>query len=381
MNLSPENLKATNRKGRLYPGYLLNETGLAETLIAVYRENLNNRRGDLLQVVYDCEDIGYDYRLVRGLSEVLDSRCIFQTTASVPPLVAREALFKEAARHLVVDEKSRNTVLKKVAQSLNVTAEELDESFYGDLEEESTLMDFNEPTPAALHRFYNYELTIGLLSHASNIEARHIGADDYLVTLAKSIGGVKPTTTRGYSRVTLDLKQTRRLGQRGDRLDKFIARLLTNKEWTINAAVVYPTRLKRKNQLTLTQKDHGGILEKDPYTKEYVFDIAGAIKKKPLRYGDIVILEEVARKQGKTEGMILKEIREEGAKYHDLGGVLVTTEKKQTLSESLQGIETLGAARRALREHGVRNFMPVLEALGYIVEWSKPRSESRVYRL
>ena len=53
MNLSAENLRATNRKGRLYPRYLLDETGLAETLIAVYRENINNKRGDLLQVIQE----------------------------------------------------------------------------------------------------------------------------------------------------------------------------------------------------------------------------------------------------------------------------------------------------------------------------------------
>jgi hypothetical protein len=48
--------------------------------------------------------------------------------------------------------------------------------------------------------------------------------------------------------------------------------------------------------------------------------------------------------------------------------------------EALGGAGTLGAARSVLREYGVTSFMPVLEALGFEVEWRSPRDQSRVYK-
>jgi hypothetical protein len=59
----------------------------------------------------------------------------------------------------------------------------------------------------------------------------------------------------------------------------------------------------------------------------------------------------------------------------------VTTDKLEELREALKQVETLVEARSILRSHGVGRFMPVLEALGYSVEWRKPRDDSKVYRL
>jgi hypothetical protein len=78
---------------------------------------------------------------------------------------------------------------------------------------------------------------------------------------------------------------------------------------------------------------------------------------------------------------MLKEIREEGHEYRELGGVLVTPHKLEEISRALSDVKTLGDAKAVLRGIGVRAIMPVLEALGYQVEPRRPRDMSRVYRL
>ena len=65
----------------------------------------------------------------------------------------------------------------------------------------------------------------------------------------------------------------------------------------------------------------------------------------------------------------------------DLGGVLVSTEKHTEIQAHLKTIGTIGEAQTYLRGLGVDDFMAVLESFGYQVEWSKPRGNSKIYRL
>ena len=94
-----------------------------------------------------------------------------------------------------------------------------------------------------------------------------------------------------------------------------------------------------------------------------------------------MVLDDVASRKGVITAQIKKEIREEGTKYRDLGGVLVTPEKHREIKENLVKLETVGEAQRFFKELGVGDFLAVLEAYGYQVEWVKPRGNSKIYRL
>ncbi len=104
-------------------------------------------------------------------------------------------------------------------------------------------------------------------------------------------------------------------------------------------------------------------------------------KKKKLRYGEIVVLDEVAEREGVTNGKILRQIKEEGAEYRKLGGVLVVPSKYEEIKAELEALETLGEAQGYMKSLGVRDFLQVLESFGYQIEWAKPRKSSKLYRL
>lgn len=380
MMLPSEHLRVRRRGEVLRPIFLGDETSLAKTLIAVYIDHVGRRRGELLEAVSDCEELGYDYRLVRGLSSVLDARTLFAVDSAVPPLTARSEVFKEAGARVVTTEAERLEVLEIVAGRLGVEAAQLGSSLYADLDEEQRVAEFKEPTPEELNRRYNYAQTVALLAYSRRITVATERRDERVESLAGALGDVEASGGAGVYTVSVTMKPTNRISMRGSRVDEIMGRLLKAGRWTLEAVIHYPSTNKRQGVFTLSSDTHGGLLERDPAEEETVIEIESRKPRKPP-HGDLIVLEELAARRGVTEDRLLKEICDSGFMYTDLGGVLVTPEKLEELKAALRGAETLGEARSVLRGHGVRNFMPVMEALGYSVEWRKTRDMSRVYRL
>jgi len=376
--LPVDHIRVYRRGETLRPLYLEDSTSLAKTLIAVYGDHVGRRRGELAEALSDCEELGYDYRLVRGLASVLDSRAVYRVEAAVLPLKARSEVFKAAAARVVTGEGERLEVLQEVAGRLGVTAEELDVSLYADLDDEQTLTEFRAPTPEELNRYYNYAHTVALLAYSRSVTLTTQRRDEYLETLAGSLGEASVGGDKRSTSIAVSMKPTRRISLRGSKVDEVLGRTLKAGKWTLEAVIHYPSTNRRQGTLSLSSDAHGGLLERDPEEEETVIELAPRKPRKPS-LGEVIVLEELASRRGVTEDQLLKEIKEEGTRYRDLGGVLVTPGKLEELREALVKAETLGAARALLREHGVRDFMAVLEALGYEVEWRRPRDESRVY--
>jgi hypothetical protein len=317
--------------------------------------------------------------MVRGLVSVLDSRAVYRVGAAVPPLRARSEVFKAAAARVVTAKGERLNVLQEVARRLGVTVEELDASLYADLDDEQVLTEFRAPTPEELNRYYNYAHTVALLAYSRSVTLTTTRRDEYLETLAGSLGEASVSGDKRSASITVSMEPSRRISLRGSKVDELLGRALKAGKWTLEAVIHYPSTNRRQGILSLSSDAHGGLLERNPEEEETVIELTPKQPRKPS-LGEIIVLEELASRHGLTEGQLLKEIKEEGAKYVDLGGVLVTPGKLEELREALEKAETLGTARAVLREHGVRDFMAVLEALGYEVEWKRLRDESRVYR-
>jgi predicted nuclease of restriction endonuclease-like RecB superfamily len=378
--LPTEHLRVHRRGETLRPIYLGDETSLAKTLIAVYLDHIGKKRGELLEAISDCEELGYDYRLVRGLASVLDARTLFAVDAAVPPFTARSEVFKEAGSKVVTTETERLEVLKKVAGRLSVEADQLDSSLYADLDEEQKVAEFHESKPEELNRYYNYAQTVALLAYSVRVTVATVRRDDYLETLAGALGEVETSGDTKSSTLNVSMKPTNRISMRGSKVDDLMGRLLKHDRWTLEAVIHYPSTNKRRGVLSISSDAQGSLLEREPVAEETVIEIEPRKPRKPP-LGDIIVLEELAARRGVTEDKLLREIKDGSFKYVDLGGVLVTPDKLEELREALSQVETLGEARSILRGQGVGNFMPILEALGYSIEWVKPRDESRVYRL
>ncbi len=189
MILPHELIRVRRTKAALTPLFANEEKlSLAKTLIAVYSENRDRKRAELNDGLAVCEELGYDFKLVRGLSAVLDSRCIFGARSFVPPIKARRLLFEEAARRPSISERDRAEIMGKVAEGLGVASADLDESLYADLLDEQYLIDFKEPAPDELLKLYNFALVSVVLAYSVHIAVGYSGKNEGLERAAKSLG-------------------------------------------------------------------------------------------------------------------------------------------------------------------------------------------------
>lgn len=378
MSIPFEHIRVFRRKGVIKPVFIRELLGILDTLIEVFKDHRDKKRGELNEVLTDCEYLGYDFRLVRGVASVLESRSLFQSRSSIPPLEARHQVFTEAATTVVASRDERMKVLEIVAERNRISVEELDDSLYADLDDEQYLVDFREPSPEELMKQYNYGNMVALLAYSLRIEISYRGQDDYLDNLFKRLG---KSSVSGSNRVkaSIELKPTRRLRQRADKINEIMNRVLAKRDWGLRAEIKYPARYKTTCIFEIDSRGDGKLLEVDQNEVEVIIDIVPS--RRPRKYGDIVVIDDVARRQGVTAVSVLKEIEKEGAKYRDLGGVLVSPEKHMEIEAHLKTLGTIGDAQSYFRSLGVRDFMAVLESFGYQVEWSKPRGNSKIYRL
>lgn len=378
MILPFDHIRVFRRKGVIKPILIREPMGVLDTLIEVYKDHLDEKRGLLSSVVSDCEYLGYDFKLVRGLAAVLDGRSVFRSKSAIPPLEARQQVFTLATQTVVVGNEERFAILSKVAEENNITVEELDDSLYSDLEDEQYLMEFNELTSEDLSLYYNYAHTVAMLAYSTRIEISFRGDDDYLESSFYGLG--KEETSRGSMKV-VSLKKTNRMSQRSAKIDEMFSRLLEKEGWLLRADIRYPTRYKSTCVFEIDSRGDGRLLKTDPIEDEFIIEIPLVVKKiKNPKYGDIVVLDEVAERAGVTNGKILREIKKEGREYKKLGGVLVVPEKYEEIKEALKSIETIGEAQSYCKSIGVRDFIQLIESFGYQVEWAKPRKNSRLYR-
>lgn len=379
MNLPFEHIRMFRRSGVIKPAFIREPLGILDTLIAVFKDHVDKKRGPLNETLSDCEHLGYDFRMVRGIASVLESRSVFQSRSSIPPIEARRQVFTEAASTVVATKDERNAVLETVAQCNGISVDELDDSLYADLDDEQYLVDFRDISPEELMKLYNYANMIALLAYSLRLEIIYRGSDEYLEHQMKRLG---KASIKGSNRIKaeIELRPTRRLSQRASKIDEIMRRVIEKPGWSLRANIKYPQRYKTVCVFEINNKDGGDLIAVDQEENETIIEI-GLPKKKESKYGEIVVLDDEARRRGVITAQIKKEIKEEGTKYRDLGGVLVTPEKHEELKNGLAKLETLDEVRRFFKEQGVGDFMAVLEAYGYQVGWLKPRGNSKIYRL
>ena len=308
MILPFEHIRVFRRKGIIKPVLIREPQGILDTLIDVYRDHVEKKRGSLAEVVGDCEYLGYNFRLVRGLSSVLDSRSEFQARSAVPPIEARRQVFREAAKRIVISKDDRLEVMREVASQNGVTVKELDDSLYSDLEAEQYLVEFKAPTSEDMLLYYNYAQTVALLAYSTRIEVSFKGEDRQLVRQFMCLGEEEPT--RG-SMMVVRLRSTNRLAQRASNIDDVISRLLGTDSWMLKADIKYPTRYKSTCVFEIDSRGDGRLLKTVPVEEEFIIEIPQVAHKKRFKYGEIVVLDEVAERLGVTNGKVLREIKEE----------------------------------------------------------------------
>lgn len=180
--LTKDLLAVRRYRGKIYPRFVDPRSSqnlqLAERIIEVFQSAIGSTREQLHERLEELED-HKTFKLVRGLAQLLERRCLFQAQYAVEPLVLRRWLFR---RGVVLSSEERRARLEEAAQAFGCSIEELERSFGADREERHVLRGFlprfspqatpSDPTPRldtepeGLLRQYNLSLAQTLLFDA-----------------------------------------------------------------------------------------------------------------------------------------------------------------------------------------------------------------------
>jgi len=163
--LPSELLITRTKKDRIYPDFApLDEEhlGLADELIGVYQNFTGKKKSEIDELLEELEQ-GLNFKRVRGLRTLLERRCTFTSKYLIEPVLARRAVFEAASDRRSTNINERAAVIATVADNLNVSVEDLEQSLWADQESEVILDIFEPLTPEELLKWYNLSLAQTLL--------------------------------------------------------------------------------------------------------------------------------------------------------------------------------------------------------------------------
>ncbi len=378
MILPPELVVTRKRGDKIQAAYADEKhLSLVKTLISIFEEHVKKTREELKEALADCEMLGFDYKLVRGMAYLLESFCEFQSRAVIIPMRARISVFKAVGKRVIDSVEERNRVLSSVAFKYNISTYDLNRSLYGDLEDEQELSSFRKLEPTEVLKQYNFSLAIGVLVSARSLRIRYTDEDRTFERLCSDLGEVTVSGSKDSRELLIDIK-SRRKGTSAQKLQKVLSFILRKSSWSLSAVISDPGGSRKVYGFNLSCEVEGIFIEDaKPSIKIKNTPKNRFVKVKDM---DIVDVELESRKLGET-WVAVKAQYSEG--YIDLGDLLVSPEKLESIKSTIEGTEDMlfDTLRRVLRVEGVKNPVLMLESLGYVIEWNRDRGQSLVYRV
>jgi len=222
----------------------------AQDLINIFNRYQSQSQAAWEEAVRAYEGANVDYIFIRGLAKVLTDAAVFKPlTAPLPPATLREHIFSYGPVFEKPDlfhPTTRQQVLREVADTLELSLDEIDEIMFADRGASYRLMDTGPAwTPSTLLARYNLVLARGALYWASHITIEV--ASNYkdlwkFIKFFKLMFWAQPGQDGGY-RVDLDgpispfVSSTLRYGRQ---LAAFLPALLLCEHWQMQAYVRPP---------------------------------------------------------------------------------------------------------------------------------------------
>ncbi len=148
--------------------------GVAVELISCFQQALGCTQGELDRQLQELEGDSPDYRLKRGLANMLKGLSQFEVVSPLEPQALREKVFALAAQSAPSSHQS-DRVLDNLASQLSHELErevfpaQIRAGLYADLAENRLLTKFDAPTPEELLHRYNLSQVQGVFYRASQL--------------------------------------------------------------------------------------------------------------------------------------------------------------------------------------------------------------------
>lgn len=255
----PSSLLITRRRrDRIKPVYVeLNQENLsvAHLIIQTYTDHLGKKKFELNEALSGLEDLGYDYRFLRGLSILLNRKCLLESKTTLDPFKIRKHVFKITHKHgFPTTPNARQNILHQSATELGITIETLENTLYSDLENELILKDIESISPQSLLSWYNLSLTQTLLFYSTELTFTVTGNWQRIFRQIKWLGLIYIIRKRDEEyEIKVDgptslFKLNRRYGTS---LAKLLPTILQCQDWSVKAKIFRQKRERRLLNLEL----------------------------------------------------------------------------------------------------------------------------------
>ena len=229
-------LQTKKRRPYIDPVYIRpEETDLAKKVIKIYGQGKSKGKIDEETALLEAHDT---FRVVRGFSELMRRKTVFEPVYAVPPKTVRKYVYEKG---YVTTEEERRSVLKEASQEFGVPVEDLESAFWADREEYQLVASLAAITPVELIKLYNLSLTQTLLFDALSLEFSTAGNYQEIFRMIKYLGlmyeveSVAPESL--ITRVTGPASLFKKTKKYGTSLAKLLPRIVRAPSWKIKAKI------------------------------------------------------------------------------------------------------------------------------------------------
>jgi predicted nuclease of restriction endonuclease-like RecB superfamily len=241
--LSADLLKTRVKGDRIMPAFVEpdgDSIALSEDIIRAFSDHTGRKLGELMDILAEMEDQGFDYRLVRGLVALLERRCALTVESAASPGSVRSEVFSISG-YPALTEESRSRAIAQAAVNLEISPEEVEAAMCADLESELIISGFSPPAPAALLEEYNLSLAQTLLFKATEMRFRASAKHKEVLRAVKRLGLMYSASSEdGRLDITVDgpvsaIKATERYGAS---LAKLLPFIVASPGWSMEATIL-----------------------------------------------------------------------------------------------------------------------------------------------
>jgi predicted nuclease of restriction endonuclease-like RecB superfamily len=234
--LTGDLLVVKTSKGKIEPVYgIPNQDNLeiACSVIDVFQEHAGRTYGELVEELEGIEEI--NYRLIRGLAQILERRCVIESDSVTDPIDARRAVFEES-RGFVASQKERNKVLDKAARKLLIEPDDLETALWADQEGNLIIKEFQSISPEDLLRQYNLSLAQTLLFKATGMEVQLEDNYQRVFRKIKQLG-LMYSIRDGKISLEGSLSLFKLTERYGSAFAKLLPTLMESSKWSLRASI------------------------------------------------------------------------------------------------------------------------------------------------
>ncbi|MFO8017613.1 MAG: DUF790 family protein [Promethearchaeia archaeon] len=286
-------LNVSRRKGNLYPKYLKfsEYEGMVKNVLTLFQSCKGKKYGVLKREIKKLENQVSDYKIVRGLSTLLERKCTFSSPYDIESEKVRNFLFNHG---IVKTEEQRKKVLSKASKFFGMPPSNIEKAMFADLPKEQILTDYNLPAPISLLKSYNLSLTQTVLMNSLDLT---ILIDSNFQQIFRQINylGLMYETDEKSIQITGPLSIFRKTRKYGKEIAKLVPIILHGDSWQLKATIelkygseakIYDFTLNYKDKVPLPKRKlnvepFDSNVEERFYKKFKSFKTGWTIKREP----------------------------------------------------------------------------------------------------